>query len=365
MTTIASVESIKDFAAGINFCIPLVSMTLLAARRNKAVLHRAGVVFFAHLSIMNVLLFIQYFVIDVLGPHETETVNIYQTTVFPFGALLMYELTHPSHSGIRLLAVNAAPFFALIAAYVLTWSHALYVTGMVLAAAYGVAALIYTVLAVRRYDRMLRESLSDTEGVDLRWLRGIVCCCLGILMTWVMASVIDSPIVDIVYNVAISAVFFALAFCVYRQEVADVEPETTNNKETTDMREKNDGVYSFESDFKRLFDKERLYLEKDLNISVLSKRLGTNRTYLSRYLNNKLETTFYDYVNRRRTEHAKKLLRETENKLDVIASMSGFNSLITFRRAFFTYEGVTPGDYRLAHGSKSRAKLQSEQDPEE
>ena len=101
MTTIASVESIKDFAAGINFCIPLVSMTLLAARRNKAVLHRAGVVFFAHLSIMNVLLFIQYFVIDVLGPHETETVNIYQTTVFPFGALLMYELTHPGHSGIR------------------------------------------------------------------------------------------------------------------------------------------------------------------------------------------------------------------------------------------------------------------------
>ena len=346
-----------------NFCIPLVSLAILSARRDKAVLHRAGVVLFAHLSLMNLILFVQYFVVDMIGSHETETVNLYQTTVLPFAAALMYELTHPRHSGYRLLAMNAAPFFAVLCAYVATRSETLYTVSMCLAVAYGLGTVIYTAAAVRRFDRLLRENLSNTEGVDLRWLKRIVWCCLGILVTWTMASVADSPLIDVIYNISISAVLFALAFCVYRQEVADVVSEAREDgddeQESSDMRNNKSGIkgakYGFEADFVRLFNKEHIYLDKELNIAELSKRLGTNRTYVSRYLNNTLGTTFYDYVNRRRTEHAKGLLRETSHKLDVVATMSGFNSLITFRRAFYTYEGMTPGDYRLSNNAGSQA----------
>lgn len=391
MTSIAEVESIRDFASGITYAIPWVSLVMLAARRGKSAIHYAGMAFFGHLVVMGTVLFAVSYVVRAEGEHVGEAVDLYQLTVVPFGVVVLYELTHPRARWGRILALHALPFFAVLLTYVAFPSGWLYRGWMVASVAYSALSIWSAHRSIERYERLLRESLSDTEGVDLRWLRRIAWCCLGVLTVWATASAVDVVIVDAAYNVVVSGILFAMAFCLYRQEVADVEDEGDEAKEAgdggTEMREvvswdgerrdagevegerggdcgENAGslvgdgggrgedaegvasAYDFAREFGRLFDEEKIYLDKTVSVAELSKRLCTNRSYISRYMNNELGTTFYDYVNRRRTEHAKTLLRETDMKIEAVGDESGFNSVMSFRRAFTAYEGMTPGEYR-------------------
>lgn len=391
MISIAEVESIRDFAAGVTYAIPWVSLAMLAARRGKQAIHYAGMAFFGHLSVLDTVLFVVFYVVRAEWAHVGEAVDMYQLTVVPFGVVVLYELTHPRARWGRILAIHALPFYAVLLAYVAFPREWLYRAWMVMSVAYGALSIWSAHRSIERYERLLRESLSDTEGVDLRWLRRIAWCCLGVLTVWATASAANIVVVDAVYNVVVSAILFAMAFCLYRQEVADVEEETDEEKEEEDgdtemrevmsmeeeRRETCDGegerkedckenadsrlgdgggggedakaaasAYDFAREFGRLFDEEKIYLDKTVSVAELSKRLCTNRSYISRYMNNELGTTFYDYVNRRRTEHAKTLLRETDMKIEAVGDESGFNSVMSFRRAFTAYEGMTPGEYR-------------------
>lgn len=50
--------------------------------------------------------------------------------------------------------------------------------------------------------------------------------------------------------------------------------------------------------FLKAFANEKVYLNLKLNIVELAMAVGTNRTYISNYINQQLHTTFYEYVNK-------------------------------------------------------------------
>ena len=108
-----------------------------------------------------------------------------------------------------------------------------------------------------------------------------------------------------------------------------------------------DRKYKFAEKFSTVFEKKKLFMNTKLTIIDLAKEMGTNRTYISDYINNELGTTFFDYVNQRRIMEAEALLRTTKESLESISSMSGFNSPSTFRRAFMKKYNCTPGKYRI------------------
>lgn len=97
-----------------------------------------------------------------------------------------------------------------------------------------------------------------------------------------------------------------------------------------------------------LMRNEKIYRDNDLTKDKVSELLGTNRTYLSRIINEQTQMSFTYYVNRFRIEEAVRQLSDPTNDipLKALASELGFNSLSTFYNLFQSSVGMTPAQYR-------------------
>ena len=84
-----------------------------------------------------------------------------------------------------------------------------------------------------------------------------------------------------------------------------------------------------------------------LTLSALAQHLGTNTSYLSRALNEGLQTSFSDFVNRERSRIVAAMLDDgRKDSLLDLALEAGFASKATFNRAFQNQFGCSPSTYR-------------------
>lgn len=78
----------------------------------------------------------------------------------------------------------------------------------------------------------------------------------------------------------------------------------------------------------------KMYLQPDINLSTLAKSLGTNRTYLSSFINQQYGKNFNTFINDYRAEYAKKILEENPTiSKDALSQAAGFGSNSTLQRA--------------------------------
>jgi AraC-like DNA-binding protein len=83
-----------------------------------------------------------------------------------------------------------------------------------------------------------------------------------------------------------------------------------------------------------------------ITLETLSKQLHVTKFYISRIFNQKVHTTFPDYLNHLRIEYARQLLKHTYLSICEIAFESGFKSERNFFRIFGTQMQMTPLQYR-------------------
>jgi AraC-like DNA-binding protein len=107
-------------------------------------------------------------------------------------------------------------------------------------------------------------------------------------------------------------------------------------------------LQSWKAQIERLMADERLYLEPELTLSDLARRLQTNASLLSAAVNRAFGKNFNDFVNEYRVEEVKRLLEDPKAKhlsLLGIGLECGFNSKSTFNRAFRKVTGVAPSEW--------------------
>jgi AraC-like DNA-binding protein len=104
-----------------------------------------------------------------------------------------------------------------------------------------------------------------------------------------------------------------------------------------------------EYELKRLMEIDRLYLDNNLTIEMLSEKLKTSRHHVSQVLNDRLGQTYMEYISELRLEEAKRKLSNPTNFRFTIAAIafdSGFNSVSSFNDVFKKRFGITPSKFR-------------------
>lgn len=342
-----------DFSRGLIFMVQLIGTLLLWWRSPGHRLQRRAAWVMTYLLLLSSINFVLYFVHNFLGHHMRPVVDLMQVTAIPMFLFLLLDLTRPERLTWKVIALHYVPYVVAIAAFGLTQSLPVYLATILLAMAHAVGILIYGMWAVRRHDRLVAEAYSTLEHRDLRWLTRIWQLYFALFLVWSVSTWWPNNYSAAIFNVVAAILFFLLCHFVSRQEetalAVEPQPETTESAPVDPPAEV---TYHFAHRFEAAFSEHHLHLNPQLSIIDLAAEMGTNRTYVSNYINQQLHTTFSNYVNSWRVREAKRLLTETNLTLEQVAEQSGFNSLTSFRRNFMSQVGMTPGSYRTKSGQK-------------
>lgn len=88
------------------------------------------------------------------------------------------------------------------------------------------------------------------------------------------------------------------------------------------------------------------YQNPSLGLSTVSIEFRISEGYVSTLFKEQTEINFTEYVESIRLKRACELLKESNNTIEDIAAMVGYNSVHSFRRAFKRVHGMSPRDYR-------------------
>ena len=224
-----------------------------------------------------------------------------------------------------------------------------------------------TVRQVRSYRKRLQDAVSDTEGLELRWIDGLMIFIAGSILlflidlgsTFILPEPLLGPIAEDVFTLGVitGLVVFGLKQStpgpVFESSVNLVGDDTTprngqTSYERSSFSEQDCRMLAFQLD--ALMSNEKPWLDPFLDLQTLSRMVGSKPYYVTQALNTVLERNFYGYVNSWRVEEAARLLLESNDNVLAISELSGFNSKSTFNSTFRKEKGLTPSAYRKEKG---------------
>lgn len=95
----------------------------------------------------------------------------------------------------------------------------------------------------------------------------------------------------------------------------------------------------------RIEDYVDAHLTEKLTLKVISVHVGVSISTVTQLFQKKAETTFHDFVTKRRMEMAKRLILDGV-PLEQVGKDVGYRDHSTFYRAFRRYFDVSPREYR-------------------
>lgn len=298
---------------------------------------------------------------------------LYTIDMWTIGVCAAYliELVSPRWFTLRKALWLSALFVIFTVAYAITGSEVIFYADLVYVGIYSVVVLAFLARLLVRYNRFIRNNYSNLERINLDWLYSVVVVfviCIVVwtiylfnhnyymksvyyiisLIAWIMLIARSKKQIEVTFDTATTR---KCHFATTQGECSQLVEESAAIEESAAEEEIDSNTSQLTEQMKaqlnELMTVREIYLDSRLTLSDLAAELGTNRTYLSNYLNRELNVSFYDYVNSFRVKRACRMLdSDPDVSVHDIVESCGFNSVSTFRRSFTREIGRTYGEYR-------------------
>jgi AraC-like DNA-binding protein len=218
-----------------------------------------------------------------------------------------------------------------------------------------------------RHQKNVKNIYSTTKGKDLKWLRILLISFSVVILANTIIEWLRNYFNLIPSNIGISVGYiFILLGLLYigfngirQTTVFSFDESIQISKKIPDVSIKNSKRASYEplpqenyhEDYLKLrsfIEKDKPYVDYDLDLLSLSMQTGMKPRYLSQLINKKSGQNFSDFINQFRIEEFKKRVRDPDSKNYTLLSIAyecGFNSKATFNRVFKNHTGITPSTF--------------------
>lgn len=233
--------------------------------------------------------------------------------------------------------------------------------------------LIYLVLTFQLlyvYRLKIKDFFSNTYTLELNWIRNFLYVYSFLFLFNSVQIIINELIVNLSWRQewwyhffsAIAIIYIAvkgyftpvnnlkdLGFEYHNFSFNQINQRKTKyNQEVSKSKEVSQKLLKKKELLAEYMGKEKPYLDSDITLVTLAKRLNMSREELSEVINKGFQLKFNDFINGYRIEAIKQMLddnKQAELSLTGIAYECGFNSKATFNRVFKKMTQLSPSDF--------------------
>jgi len=229
--------------------------------------------------------------------------------------------------------------------------------GIVAITSWGIY-LSLTGIILTRHRKLVQNEFSTLDMFKrIGWILFIVVFyilyCISVFLWGLFNLIVLDTVSLTIYNYSVLLIFiYIFGFYGLKQRDIFKRTEQEKGKEETEKNSNptlnNEISENIRKKLLAYFEKEKPYLNPELNMTFLSEKLNIPKHHLTEVLNGKMGKNFFLFANEYRIEEVKKKLSNPKNRysIEAIGYECGFNSKSTFFSVFKTMTGQTPREYQ-------------------
>jgi len=239
----------------------------------------------------------------------------------------------------------------------------LFLLFLIVTALSGTIYFLFTIKLFKRLDINIFNNFSNSEDINLNWLRKLVFI-FGIIWTSLMTITIIHHVFHMFSMIfctdglflSLSVFVILIGYFGLKQKVILFSESIIVSLDSSEIQTKYAGSRLKDSEAKLYIEKldkhmasSKPYLNPDLTLLQLASDINITPHMLSQIINDHYKLNFFDYINQFRVQDFKVAIADPKNKsysLLGIAFECGFNSKSAFNRIFKKSTGLTPSQFK-------------------
>lgn len=204
--------------------------------------------------------------------------------------------------------------------------------------------LSYLIASIFFIYQSQKQKLTSKKTFNVLWID--IAIMIIILLTIIFVKItFPHDFGDYISIVVITIFIYSMSIKVIRESLF-FKKERENKKYSKSVLDEETKTKILEK-IDQLID-QKYYLTTTPSLPEFAKKINTSPNYVSQVINEKLNLTFLELINKFRIEEAKNMLldRNLNETIEGIAYSVGFNSKSTFNSAFKKLTGNTPSEFR-------------------
>lgn len=301
-------------------------------------------------------------------PHIGALLTIIDLTYVSVASPFFISATRPCTNTWKYMYLGVIPQAALVPLYIYFPCDAILYTALALALALSVITIVTVLVNTAYRQHFLASHYANTEHLNVHWVSIATITCFALTLLYIITSTIDTWLSDAVNNIGTIILWGVMIIYAERHHVLYiVSPDRAatlgsqlHKAEEIYIKDDppatgrvvidKDTAQSIGERFNHCMATDKLYLKPALTLDDICRAIGTNKSYLSCYLNNYVGATFYDYINELRIKEACRIIDEMKQQgqkpsMASVATICGFSSQAAFNRCFRRVARMTPSAY--------------------